>query len=52
MQGTPFWDYLSEIRQDDIDGRTDREAWIAEGMRRLARNLQEISLGVYVVKEG
>lgn len=42
--GSPFFDYLTEIRLDDIEAAGEYERGVREGMRRLARHLQDISL--------
>ena len=46
--GSPFFDYLSEIRLDDIEADGEYERGIREGMRRLARFLQDIALSEQV----
>jgi hypothetical protein len=46
--GCPFFDWLTEIRLDDIaissEGATEFDRGVAEGMRRLARQIQEFAL--------
>ena len=40
--GSPFFDYLTEIRLDDLSfGQSEFDRGVAEGMRRLARQIQD-----------
>lgn len=48
--GCPLDYYLSQIRGEDVDGATEYQRGLAEGMRRLARQLQDIAAGN--IKEG
>jgi hypothetical protein len=45
VQGSPFFDWLTEIRLDDVPAlNTEFERGICEGMRRLARQIQDFVL--------
>lgn len=43
--GSPFFDWLTEIRlEDKPETASDKEFYLAEGMRRLARQIQDFVL--------
>ena len=44
FQGGVLWDYFSTIISEDVEGATEFERGMAEGMRRLSRTILTIAM--------
>jgi len=50
FQGGVLWDYFSTILSEDVEGATEFERGMAEGMRRLSRTILTIAMSKTAVR--